>query len=150
MGSIVDGHRNWDTTYNSCGLNDITNLTSQYVASTGETIHTYPDGASVTDKGSLSSICPGALACTWLFTDAGGHTTETDQRYNEDFTFSNVGADGAYDYQSISTHESGHSIGLYHANSSSELTMFFQTLAGTTYLRSLAKGDVRGLRKRYP
>ncbi len=150
VGSIVDGHRNWDTTYNSCGLNDITNLTSQHLGSTSETIHTYPDSRSVTDKGSLASICPGALACAWLFSDASGHTTETDQRYNENFTFSNVGAAGAYDYESISAHETGHSIGLDHANSSSALTMYYQIASGTTHARSLAKGDVLGLRARYP
>jgi hypothetical protein len=150
VASIVDGHRNWDLTYNSCGLNDITNLTSQHLGSTAETIHTAPDGRSVTDKGSLASICPGALACTWLFSDASGHTVETDQRYNENFTFSNVGAAGAYDYESISTHETGHSIGLDHANSSNALTMYFQIAAGTTHARSLAKGDVLGMRARYP
>ena len=150
VGSIVDGHRNWDRTYNSCGLNDITNLNSHHLGSTGQTIHTYPDGRSVVDKGSLSSICPGALACAWLFTNASGHTTETDQRYNENVTFSNVGAAGAYDYESISAHETGHSIGLDHANSSSALTMYFQTATGATHARSLAKGDVLGLRARYP
>ncbi len=150
VASIVDGHRNWDTTYNSCGLNDITNLASHHLGSTGETIHSYPDGLSVTDKGSLSSMCPGALACTWLFTGPTGRTTETDQRYNENYTFTNVGAAGAYDYESISTHETGHSIGLDHANSSNALTMYFQTSAGATYARSLAKGDVLGMRARYP
>jgi hypothetical protein len=150
VASIVDGHRNWDTTYNSCGLNDITNLMSQHLGSTAETIHTYPDGLSVTDKGSLASICPGALACTWLFSGADGRTTETDQRFNEDFDFSNVGAAGAYDYESIATHETGHSIGLDHANSSNALTMYFQIASGTTHARSLAKGDVLGLRSRYP
>jgi hypothetical protein len=150
VASIVDGHRNWDTTYNSCGLNDITNLTSQHLGSTAATIHTYPDGLSVTDKGSVAAICPGALACTWLFAGADGRTTETDQRFNEDITFSNVGAAGAYDYESIATHETGHSIGLDHANSSNALTMYFQITSGTTYVRSLAKGDVLGLRARYP
>ena len=40
--SIVDGHRTWDLSRNSCGLNDITNLTSGYVGSTSGTIHSYP------------------------------------------------------------------------------------------------------------
>ncbi len=150
VASIVSGHRNWDMTDNSCGLNDITDLESHHLGSTSETIHSNPDGRSVTDKGDLSSICPGALACTWMFSGANGRTTETDQRYNEDYTFSNVGAAGAYDYQSISTHETGHSIGLDHANSSNALTMYFQTATGATYARSLAKGDVLGLRARYP
>ena len=72
------------------------------------------------------------------------------QRFNSRYPYSNNGAAGKYDVQSVSTHESGHSIGLDHADSSGQLTMFFQTLTGTNRSRSLAKGDVRGLRSRYP
>jgi hypothetical protein len=151
VASIIEGHRTWDLTRNSCGLNDITNLTSAYVGSTSSTIHSYADGYSITDKGDLASVgCAGALACTWNFTNAAGATTETDQRYNQNITFSNVGAAGAYDYESISTHESGHSIGLDHANSSDALTMYYAIMSGTTHARTLAKGDVMGLRARYP
>lgn len=151
VASIVDGHTNWDTTYNSCGLNDITNLTSVHFGSTSATIHTYPDGQSITDRGDLASVgCGGALACTWLFTNGAGASTETDQRFNDRIAFSNAGAAGAYDYESVATHESGHSIGLNHANSSNQLTMFSTVGAGTTGTRTLAKGDVMGLRARYP
>jgi hypothetical protein len=151
VASIVKGHTNWDTTFNSCGLNDITNLTSMHLGSTASTIHTSRDGESVTDRGDMAAIgCPGALACTMNFTDATGATTESDQRFNEDITFSNVGASGAYDYQSVATHETGHTIGLGHANSSDELTMYYAIGAGETQARSLAKGDVMGLRARYP
>jgi hypothetical protein len=149
--SLIIAHTNWDRTFNSCGLADATNLNSWHLGSTAETIHTYADGQSVVDRGSMASVgCAGALACTFVFTDAAGTITETDQRYNEAITFSNVGAAGAYDYQSVGTHESGHSIGLHHANSSDALTMFYAVRAGTTHARSLAKGDVMGLRTRYP
>ncbi|HEY1539022.1 MAG TPA: matrixin family metalloprotease [Solirubrobacteraceae bacterium] len=151
VASIVDGHTNWDTTSNGCGLNDITNLTSHYLGSTSAGIHTVPDGQSITDKGDLDNVgCAGALACTWLFTDANANATETDQRFNDDYTFSNVGAAGAYDYESVATHESGHSIGLGHADSSNALTMYPSIAAGSTAARTLAKGDVMGLRARYP
>jgi hypothetical protein len=151
VASIVDGHTNWDTTYNGCGLNDITNLTSTYLGSTSAGIHTVPDGQSVTDRGDLAAVgCAGALACTWLFTDAAGNATETDQRFSDDFTFSNVGAAGAYDFESVATHESGHGIGLGHASSSNALTMYPSISAGSTAARTLAKGDVMGLRARYP
>jgi hypothetical protein len=151
VASIVDGHTNWDTTYNSCGLNDITNLSSHHLGSTSETIHTNPDGQSITDRGDLSGVgCAGALACTWLFTSGAGVATETDQRFSDDVTFSNVGAAGAYDYESVATHESGHSIGLDHANSSNALTMYWAVSQGSTSSRTLAKGDIMGLRARYP
>ena len=148
--SIVYGHANWDRTYNSCGLNDITNLASWHQGSTSATIHTYADGASIVDKGSMSAVgCAGALACTWLFT-SGATAVETDQRYSEAVTWSNVGAAGAYDYQAVATHESGHGIGLNHATASDALTMYPTIGAGTTHARTLAKGDVLGLRARYP
>lgn len=151
VASIVRGHTNWDTTYNSCGLNDITNLTSFHLGTTASTIHTYPDGESVVDRGDMAAIaCPGALACTMNFMDGTGATVESDQRYNQNTTFSNVGADGAYDYQSVATHESGHTIGLGHANSSANLTMYYAIGQGETQARSLAKGDIMGMRARYP
>ena len=151
VASIEDGHTNWDTTYNGCGLNDITNLTSTYLGSTSAGIHTVADGQSITDRGDLASVgCAGALACTWLFIDGAGNATETDQRFSDDFTFSNVGAAGAYDFESVATHESGHGIGLGHAGSSNALTMYPSITAGSTAARTLAKGDVMGLRARYP
>jgi hypothetical protein len=149
--SLILSHTNWDRTMNSCGLADTTNLASWHLGSTAKTIHTYADGASVVDRGDMGAVgCTGALACTLLFTDGAGTITESDQRYNQSLTFSNVGAAGAYDYQSVGTHEAGHSIGLTHANSSDALTMYYAIRAGTTHARSLAKGDVMGLRARYP
>jgi hypothetical protein len=152
-GQIVRGHTNWDATRNSCGLGDTTNLKSQYLGGTSAVVHPdVPDGKSVTDKGSMADItgCTIAIACTFNFPGDNDTVAETDQRFNSRYAYSNDGAAGKYDVQSIATHESGHSIGLDHADSSSQLTMFFQTLTGTKYLRSLAKGDVRGLRARYP
>ncbi len=149
--SLIVAHTNWDRTFNSCGLADVTNLSSWHLGSTAETVHTVPDGRSVIDRGNMASVnCAGALACTFVFTDVNGTIVESDQRYSDAVTFSNVGAAGAYDYQAVGTHESGHSIGLHHANSSDALTMYYAVRAGTTHSRSLGKGDVTGLRARYP
>ena len=88
--------------------------------------------------------CSGALACTMIWHDGAGTTTETDQRYNQAITFSRAGASGAHDYRSVGTHEAGHSIGLTHANSSDALTMYYAVPAGAMHARSLGKGDVMG------
>jgi len=151
--SIVRGHTTWDSTRNSCGLLDITKLTSRHLGSTSATAHfNNPDGQSVTDMGSMAGVtgCGIAVACTIQFPGPNNTAVETDQRFNASYRYSNAGAAGAYDFQAIATHETGHSIGLGHANSSSALTMYFQALTGTTHARSLARGDVRGLRARYP
>jgi len=150
--SIVRGHTTWDATRNSCGLRDITKLTSRHLGSTSAAADlNQPDGHSVTDMGSMAGTdCSIAIACTIQFPGPNNTAVETDQRFNTRYRYSNTGAAGAYDFQAITTHETGHSIGLGHANSSSALTMFFQALTGTTQARSLARGDVRGLRARYP
>ena len=101
-------------------------------------------------KGSVSAICPGALACTTDYYNPNPWFNETDQIFNNTATFTNVGATGAYDYQSVATHESGHSLGLDHANSSIYLTMYHAAFTDTTRARSLARGDVLGLRAVYP
>jgi hypothetical protein len=151
IASIVAGHRAWDTTYNDCGFGDITNLVSYHIGSTAATAHTMADGISVVDKGDLIGMdCAGALACTWLFNNASGASSETDTRFNETMPWSTVGAGGAYDYQSVATHESGHAIGLDHASASSALTMFPTLPTGTTHARTLARGDILGMRARYP
>ncbi len=153
VAQIVRAHTNWDTTRNSCGMGDITKLTSHFGGSTSALVHAnQQDGISVVDKGSLAGIqgCAIAIACTFNFPGDNNTVAETDLRFNSRYKYSNAGAAGRYDTQSIATHEAGHSIGLDHADSSDQLTMFFQALTGTTRLRTLAKGDVRGLRARYP
>ena len=152
-GQIVRGHTNWDATRNSCGFGDTTNLRSKYLGGTSAVVHPdVRDFKSVVDKGPMTNIdgCQVAIACTFNFPGDNDTVVETDQRFSSKYAYSNDGAAGTYDVQSIATHESGHSIGLDHADSSSQLTMFFQVLTGTKHPRSLAKGDVRGLRARYP
>ena len=86
------------------------------------------------------------LACTWTFNSP---ISETDQRYNRAFRWSTTGRAGYYDVESAAAHETGHSIGLGHAGSSPFLTMYHQICAGCTRARTLARGDVRGMRALY-
>lgn len=147
--AMINGHHNWDYTYNDCGFGDQNNITSDYLGTTGSGAHSYADGNPVVDKGNMSNIgCGGALACAYVF--GGSSYTETDQRFSDSASFTNTGVSNAYDYQSVATHESGHSIGLGHANSSSHLTMYYQSFTGTTMARTLARGDVLGMRALYP
>jgi hypothetical protein len=151
IASIVHGHTNWDTTRNGCALADITNLTSHHLGNTNVFADLdNSDGVSVVDKGPLTGDCATSIACTVQAPGPNGKAAETDQRFATRYKFSNSGAAGTYDYQAIATHESGHSIGLGHATQSNRLTMFPQSFLGTTFARTLARGDVRGLRARYP
>jgi hypothetical protein len=103
---------------------------------------------SVVDFGRLTGLCGNAvtLACTSTFNRP---ISESDQRYNSAFRWSTTGRAGTYDIESAAAHETGHSIGLGHVRSSAFPTMYPQICAGCTRARTLARGDVRGMRAIY-
>jgi hypothetical protein len=154
--ALVAGHRVWDQTYNDCGIGDQNNISSVYAGATGARASGTADGVSAVDKGEVFDLgCgrfpddPIVLACTVVFRAGGGYV-ETDQRYDDDSDFTNVAAAGAYDYWAVAAHESGHSIGLDHAPSSPYLTMYPEMSPGDVQQRTLARGDVIGMRTIYP
>ena len=58
-----------------------------------------------------------------------------------------------YDVYNVATHESGHSIGVdgdYEADTHGNLTMYCCAYHGETKDRSLARGDILGMRDLYP
>ena len=146
--AVVRGHHAWDETRNSCGYTDQSNVASSYAGRTSVAVHTRADGRSVVDFGRLAGLCGSAatLACTWTFNRP---ISESDQRYNSAFRWSTTGRAGTYDIESAAAHETGHSIGLGHVSSSAFLTMYPQICAGCTRARTLARGDVRGMRAIY-
>ena len=146
--AVVRGHHAWDDTRNSCGYKDQDNVASSYAGRTSVRVHTRADGRSVVDFGGLTGLCGSAatLACTWTFNRP---ISESDQRYNSAFRWSTTGRAGTYDIESAAAHETGHSIGLGHVSSSPFLTMNPQICAGCTRARTLARGDVRGMRAIY-
>jgi hypothetical protein len=155
--SIVAGHRTWDDTRNDCGFGDQDNIRSRYAGRTSRKARSTPDGQSAIDKGEVANItrCGKstlAVACSWLQPGPiDSPFTENDQRYDDDYEFSNGSArGGAYDYWHISAHESGHSIGLDHSTGSPWLTMYPQAARGATFWRTLGLGDVLGMRNIYP
>lgn len=154
--ALIAGHRVWDQTYNDCGYGDQSNITSVYAGTTTARASTTADGISVFDKGEVFDLgCgsfaddPVVLACTLVFRAGGGYV-ETDQRYDDDWDFTNAAAPGAYDYWAVATHESRHSLGLDHAGSSSYLTMYPEMSPDDVRQRTLARGDVLGMRTIYP
>jgi hypothetical protein len=148
--AVHRAHRHWDDDYNNCGIRDTNILVSTYVGTTKAGSHTRADGISTVDRGSMASIgCGGFVACTRDFYGTFPWFAESDQRLSSGVRFTNNGARGAYDYEGIDTHESGHTVGMAHETASRYLTMFPTAATGTTALRTLGRGDVTGVNTIY-
>ncbi len=154
--AAIAGLNAWRDTYNSCGLNDITNLVPSLLGSTTTSYHTVTDNTSVLDVGNINNtLCeprPGfvVIGCTSTFPDAANRIHEFDIRFSDSpSTFSTTGASDRADFQSVSTHEMGHAIGLAHVDDNA-LTMYWKARDGDLGPRSLGKGDVLGMRALYP
>jgi hypothetical protein len=154
---ITRGHQSWNTTRNDCGFNDRTVISAQFLGRTHQVPHTYPDRVNVVDFGTMRGFsdvagpCRSAatLACTIGHSSDGSTFDDIDQRYSTRFRWSPRGAPGAYDVASVAAHESGHALGLAHAASSPWLTMYPQACQGCRKWRTLARGDVLGMRSIY-
>jgi hypothetical protein len=152
---ITKGHHTWNDTLSRCGFPDVTNIVADYLGTTTATPHSYYDGINVVDFGSIANLggcggqVAGVLACTYPQTADGVYFSDIDQRYSTSFSWSDNGAAGSYDVWNVAAHESGHAVGLDHANSSQYLTMYYQIGRGETFKRLLALGDAIGLRCRY-
>lgn len=154
---ITKGHHSWDYTNNPCGFNDITDLVSDY---RGEQPFTHfsriSDGTNIVDFGDMDSV--GAdnamtIGYTYVWWYSNGDMAETDQRYNVYKEWSISGDGTKYDVYNVATHETGHSIGIdgdYEGSTHGNLTMYAYTYHGETKDRSLARGDILGMRELYP
>lgn len=108
-----------------------------------------PDGANEVLFGSIAD--PGVIGVTIVWGVFGGPMqnrmlTEWDQAYDQvDFSWSAIGEAGKMDFENISTHELGHTIGLTHpADSCSQETMYRYADYGETIRRDLNAGDIAG------
>ena len=87
-----------------------------------------------------------AVTYTWAYND--GRAAESDAAYNTYFNWATSGASNAMDFQSIGTHEMGHTFGMGHSSTASAnscLTMYPYGANGQTYQRTLGDGDLLGI-----
>jgi hypothetical protein len=110
---------------------------------------TTPDGLNEVLFGAIDE--PGVIGVTIVWGVFGGPTqnrqlTEWDQVYDQvDFSWSASGEAGKMDFENISTHELGHTIGLTHpADTCAQETMYRYADYGETIRRDLNAGDIAG------
>ena len=114
-----------------------------------------PDEKNEVYFGSIDE--PGAIAITIVWGIFGGpphgrKLVEWDQVYDEvDFDWSATEEAGKMDFESIATHELGHSVGLddLYDGSCSEQTMYGYATEGETKKRTLEAGDIAGVQELY-
>ncbi len=99
----------------------------------------------------------GAIAITIVWGIFGGplpfrELVEWDMIFDDvDFDWSSAGEAGKMDFESIATHELGHSVGLddLYKDECSEQTMYGYASNGEIKKRTLEDGDIAGVRKLY-
>lgn len=108
-----------------------------------------PDGVNEVLFGEIAD--PGVIGVTIVWGVFGGPTqqrqlTEWDQVYDEvDFNWSTTGEAGKMDFENISTHELGHTIGLTHpGDTCNQETMYRYANYGEIIRRDLNAGDIAG------
>lgn len=114
-----------------------------------------PDGNNEMYFGDIEE--PGAIGITIIWGIFGGppkarELVEWDQVYDDvDFGWSSSGEADKMDFESIATHELGHSVGLgdLYKTECSEVTMYGYASNGETKKRTLEDGDINGIKKLY-
>jgi len=109
-----------------------------------------PDGVNEVYFGSIAD--PGVVGVTIVWGVFGGppqgrQIVEWDQVYDQvDYAWSSTGEAGKMDFENVSTHELGHSMGLTHPDDTcTEETMYRYTDFGETIRRTLNAGDMAGI-----
>lgn len=162
--AFLDAINNITDSYNDCGLKDEVSAIQRYSGTTsyeadfasGSLTCTARDRVSTWDAGDLNANSV-AGACVWYVTVNGSpaDVVEADVRYNTvDFDFTNDPSSrtcrNKYDIRAVGTHEAGHVFGLGHvAGGHSNLTMYTHSFICNAKARTLGRGDVLGLQRKY-
>jgi len=107
------------------------------------------DGVNVVGSGLLETA-DAVAGCVYWYDTTTLHITEFDITYNTGtLSFATDGNPAAFDVQGIGTHEFGHALGLGHPDDPSQV-MYYASQIGDTDQRTLAWGDIAGVRTIYP
>ena len=155
VGALRGAINNITQSRNSCGWSDKVGARAAYQGRRARSVNvsrggscTSPDGVNMVGFGDLPRGTL-AVACKW---SSGNRAVEADVRINKVdhrwYVRRPSGCYGRHDIQSVMTHEFGHVFGLGHSNGSAQ-TMYHSIAACNNSKRTLGRGDMIGLRRRY-
>jgi hypothetical protein len=128
-------------------------FTFTYAGATTKTSadHGDNDGENIVVFGPMGATGTLALNKFW-YNASSGYIYDSDIQFNTSYAWSSSGSPGAYDVQSVSTHELGHSLCLsdLYGSSDTEKTMYGYSSAGDTKKRTLDPDDISGIAYLYP
>lgn len=158
LNRIARGFAGWETTRDSCGFRDQPNIDAVYDGESPVGWHSVADRHSVVDFGPVARLpypCNqrDVLACTTHFVGPGNALLEADLRFNAAQPWVHSGQASGYDVTSVATHEAGHwliDLDDLYCTCNAWMTMYGTSRRGLTRERTLARGDVRGMRSAYP
>jgi len=116
------------------------------------TLSNQSDGYNVVSWRSIDGPDGTLAVTTYWYNPATQEIIEFDIVFDEDETWSATGEAGKYDIQDVGTHEVGHTLvlGDLYDTADSEETMYGYCTKGEIKKRTLATGDIAGIRYIYP
>jgi hypothetical protein len=138
------GHGVWNANRTHCrNIRDNSRLRFLYVGTTNRSVgRNAINSVGFGDTARLGGVCRGSVACTLTWLSNGNRVLESDTRFNSRIRggFDTRRRAGAFDLQSVMVHEIGHTIGVAHVNSASNV-MYPFAKRGDITARRLGRGD---------
>jgi len=157
--ALIDGTQSQTASRNTCGMVDTVFATQRYDGNTTTWANINTSGCLSTDWVSETDFAGGpagvlAQTCTWL--NEPGVAGQSDARFNSSlFSWMPTGegtCGGRYVIRAVQAHERGHTFGVEHVaeGTHGNLTMSEQIGPCSDQEYWLGRGDVLGMRARYP
>ncbi|MDH3725056.1 MAG: matrixin family metalloprotease, partial [Thermoleophilia bacterium] len=137
-------HGTWNANRTHCSsIRDNSRLRFLYMGTTNRPVgRNNVNSVGFGDTARLGGVCRGSVACTLTWLSSGNRVLESDARFNSRIRggFSTRQRVGAFDLQSVMVHEIGHTVGVAHVNSASNV-MYPFAKRGDITARKLGRGD---------
>lgn len=149
--AVRNAHIEWENNQTSCDVADNSALNFTYSGDTNRT-RDANDGASVVDWGEVQPNCLSTdIACeVKQFSNLTGEVVASDIRFDPDVLWTNLPLTypNRFDVWNVAAHEVGHRSLFGHVDDSHQV-MYKPSFKGSTYKRSLGRGDAVANNKKW-